>query len=175
MATVISLLTFVSCNGQNHERADSLFYSANERLKTNMFEIDSFEIQKSIVDYSEAIRLNPKFWQAYRNRSRLYQQTKQFDKAIMDLTTALKYADKNSSVNLHDMRAYSYYELGNYQDAILDWNIAVDNLGNPSHALLHRAKAKWQFGQRNEACLDYEKAIELNKDLVMEKEFIECE
>ncbi len=175
LTILILSLTLNSCNGQNQKKADSLFYAANDKLKTNSENIDSLDIKQSIADYTEAIRLNSKFWQAYRNRSRLYQQIKEFDKAIVDLTTALKYADKNSAINLHDMRAYSYYALGKYQNAIADWTIAVDNLGNPSLALYQRAKAEWEIGQKEKACADFKKATELDKNLGNDNKIIKCE
>lgn len=168
-------LTLNSCNGHNQKKANSLFYAANDRLKTNSENIDSLDIKQSIADYTEAIRLNSKYWQAYRNRSRLYQQIEEFDKAVVDLTTALKYANKSSSINLHDMRAYSYYALGMYQNAIADWTIAVDNLANPSLALYQRAKAEWELGQKEKACADFNKATELNKNLGIDKKIIKCE
>lgn len=172
---LIFTLTQSSCSGQNQKMADSLFYAANERLKTNPENIDSLDIKQSIADYTEAIKLNSKFWQAYRNRARLYQQGNEFGKSITDLTTALKYADKNSAINLHDMRAYSYYSLGQYQNAISDWTIAVDNLGNPSLALYQRAKAHWQLGQKEKSCADFKKAIELDKSLADNNKMIKCE
>jgi len=172
--TLFSLLIFSLCNGQNYKTADSLFYIANARLKTSSQNIDSTDIYESIADYSKAVRLNPKFWQAYRNRSQLYYQTKQYDKAIIDLTLALKYADKTSAINLYDMRAYSYYELGQLKNAITDWTIAVNHLENPSYALLQRAKAKWRLGKKDDACEDYIKAIKQNQYLSGSKEFIEC-
>ena len=137
--------------------------------------IDSLDIQRSIEDYSQAINLDSTFWQAYRNRSRLYHKIKQFDRAIEDLTLALNYSDSNSAINLYDMRAYSYYALGQYPNAIADWSIAVENLGNPSLALLQRAKAEWLIGEKEKSCSDFIRATQLDKGLVGSKEFIKCE
>ena len=170
-------ITFIliSCNNQNKKNAESFFYAANDRLKNVPEKIDSIIINQCISDYTNAIKLNPKFWQAYRNRAGLYADIKQFKKAINDLTTALQYADKNSAINLHDMRAYSYYGLQYYDKAIQDWTIAVDNLANPSFALLQRAKARWMSGHKAKACEDYKKVVQLDKTLDEKKEFLKCE
>ena len=163
------------CYGQNQIKIDSLFYGANGRLKKSPENVTASDIEKSIADFTKVIKLKPRFWQAFRNRSRLYHQIKEYDKAIADLTVALKYADKSSLFYLHDMRAYSYYALGQYKKAIADWNIAVASDGNPGSSILQRAKAEWLIGQKDKACIDFKKAIELDRSLIERKEFIKCE
>jgi len=171
----IFTLTLSVCFGQNQKKIDSLFYGANGRLKKSPENVTASDIEKSIADFTEVIKLKPRFWQAYRNRSRLYEQIKDYPKAIADLTTAMKYADKSSLFYLHDMRAYSYYALKQYHKAIADWSITIKTDGNPRYALLQRAKAEWLIGQKDKACIDFKKAIELDRSLIELKEFIECE
>ena len=168
-------LILISCKEQNQKQADNFFYAAVDRQKSSAQEIDSNIIRQCITDYTNAIKLSPKFWEAYRNRGGLYNEEKQFDKAIADLTISLKYADENSATNIHDMRAYAYYGLKEYVKAIEDWTIAVDELADPGIVLLQRAKAKWLNGQKESACEDYKKAIQIHKSLEKNKEFIKCE
>jgi tetratricopeptide (TPR) repeat protein len=172
--TLIFALSFTFSYGQN-KKADSLFYVANSGIKALSEDIDSLDVSKSIAGYSEAIKINSKFWQAYRNRSRLYYRTKQFDKAVADLTLAIQYADEISTPYLHDMRAYCYYALGDYKNAITNWTIAMENFESPGLALLGRAKAEWQLGQKDKSCLDYKRAIQLDKSLIEKNDLIKCD
>lgn len=159
---------------QNSAKADSLFEAANTKSKVSMEHLDSALITDCIADYTQAIKLNPKLWQAYRNRSRLLLVTKKYDHALRDLNKAMYLADKASLVNLYDMRAQVYYEMARYKEAIDDWTIVIKGLGNPAYAYLHRAKAKWQLGQHSQGCDDFSKALQLDSNVREQKEFLNC-
>ena len=172
---LLVLITVVCFGQKNVEKAHKLFETANSRMKVMKDEIDSVMIYQSITDYTEAIQLYPEFWHAYRNRSRWYGRTGQFQKAVDDLTIALRYADSSNAIDLYDMRAYWYYDLKQYKMAINDWTIAIEHLGNASFALLSRAKAEYMLGQKDTACADYKKAVLLNGNLKEQTEFKFCE
>jgi Flp pilus assembly protein TadD len=44
--------------------------------------------EKAVEDYTEAIRLQPNYWQAYGNRANAYQQLGETEKARRDLARA---------------------------------------------------------------------------------------
>ena len=48
------------------------------------------EHDKAIADYTEAIRLNPKYAEAYYNRGVAYEDKGEHDKAIADFTEAIR-------------------------------------------------------------------------------------
>ena len=48
------------------------------------------EYNKAIADYTEAIRLDPKYKQAYTNRGVSYAKKGEYDKAIADFTEAIR-------------------------------------------------------------------------------------
>ena len=50
------------------------------------------ETDRAIADYSEAIRLNPKYSFALNNRGILYSDKRDYDKAIADYSEALRLA-----------------------------------------------------------------------------------
>ena len=58
---------------------------------------------KAIADYTEAIRLDPKFAQAYNNRGGTYYGKGEFDKAIADFSEAIR---------LNPKYAHAYYNRG---------------------------------------------------------------
>ena len=57
-------------------------------------------ISRRIVDYTEAIRLNPKFGKAYYNRGIAYLEIGKCDKAVADLSEEIR-------LNPNDAKAYS--------------------------------------------------------------------
>jgi tetratricopeptide (TPR) repeat protein len=78
---------------------------------------------KAIEDYTEAIRLNPKYWSPYYGRGVAYYWKKNYDKAIKDYTEAIRLNPKNASayIALGD----SYSQRGNYDKALSDYAEAV--------------------------------------------------
>ena len=64
---------------------------------------DDKEYEKAIGDYSNAIRLDPKYTLAYINRGVSYFHTAEYDKAIADYTAAIR---------LNPLDADAYYNRG---------------------------------------------------------------
>ena len=82
------------------------------------------EIEKSIADHTEAIRVNPGFYGNYGNRAYLYGQTEQFDKAIAD-------CDKAISLNPNEyyfyfIRGFANNRLENYTEAINNFTKGIN-------------------------------------------------
>jgi tetratricopeptide (TPR) repeat protein len=57
------------------------------------------DLDRAIVDYSEAIRLDPKFAPPYSNRGNAYKPKDDLDRAIADLTVAIRLDPKNEAAN----------------------------------------------------------------------------
>ena len=72
------------------------------------------------------------------------------------------------------MRGLAYYENGNFQKAIADFDIAIKYQGNIEFTLLAKAKAQWKIGNIEIACENYHKSISLAPHLSERKEFILC-
>jgi tetratricopeptide (TPR) repeat protein len=164
---------------QDFNKADSLFNEANNRLKTSKGALDSITIVECISKYTNAIKYNQNFWQAYRNRSRLYFRIRNFEEGINDLTHALNLADSNNLANLYDERASFYFELKSFDKAIEDWTRAIEGLGDnklstPSLALFQRAKSHWFLGNNEKSCSDYMKALQLEAKLEEQNHIIFC-
>jgi tetratricopeptide (TPR) repeat protein len=63
---------------------------------------------KAISNYSEAIKINPKFAKAYNNRGIAYTLKKQFDLAIADFNKAIELDPKNGKPYHNRAIVYSY-------------------------------------------------------------------
>ena len=86
----------------------------------------------SIALWTDVLEKNPSSIQAYTNRAFIYNEKKEYDKAIRDLTDGLK-LDTNDSKNLnfYGSRAFIYKKTGKYDSALYDYSAAIrKNPGN---------------------------------------------
>ena len=72
----------------------------------------------------EAIRLNPKDVVAYSNRGLAYQGNGKYDKAVTDLTEAIRALDPNFTVAYFN-RGLAYQEKREYDKAVADYTEAI--------------------------------------------------
>ena len=154
--------------------SSAYFQSANNRTKDCCCPNDSLTILIAAKEYGLAVKLDPKYWQARRNYARQLISLKQYDLAIEQLNQTLKLVSSETNPDLNVMRGQAYYEKGNYQKAIEDFDIAMKFEGNIDFTLLCKAKAQWKLGFKDKACENYQKAIALSPNLADGKEFIIC-
>ena len=131
------------------------------------------EYDKAIADYTEAIRLDPKFVIAYYNRGVAWRKKKECDKAIADYTEAIrldpKYAAPHNSIAWLKATAVD----AKYRDGKLAIELATKALElagpNPTwhyHGILAAAYA--EAGEFDKAVAEQKKALE-GKDLDKDK------
>ena len=70
---------------------------------------------KAIAEYNEAIKLDPKFAEAYMTRGNVYIQKDQFDQAFSDFNKALEINPKLAGAYM--IRAMAYWYNGEYDKA----------------------------------------------------------
>jgi tetratricopeptide (TPR) repeat protein len=119
-------------------RSDVVPYSQaldffNEELKRNptawtytrrgMIWNEKGENDIAIGDFNEAIRLDPKFENAYNNRGYAWTEKKEYDKAIADFNEAIR-LDPKSAIPYNN-RGDAWEAKGEYDKAIADYNEAI--------------------------------------------------
>ena len=77
------------------------------------------DFDKAIADYTEAIRLDPKYAEAYYNRGCSYGKKGDHDKAITDYTAAIQINPKDGYIFY--ARGYSYWQKGDKAKADADF------------------------------------------------------
>lgn len=129
-----------------------LAYGTNERVKL-------WHNDETI--WTDEIEKYPECYMGYYNRGNYYADKKQYDKAIADLTNAVK-AD-NDYYKIYTHRGLVYYKLKKYEEALQDFNIAVPLMPKEQEAYLDRGHvyADMLPPKYEEAMKDANMAIEL--------------
>lgn len=100
-----------------HESAYAEFYAGVARINQE-------EYDKAIERFSQAIRLNPSYWEAYGKRGTSYKQKGKYVLAIQDYCKAIdlnsRYADAYAN------RGATYWRLGEFECAHQDYNRALE-------------------------------------------------
>ncbi len=110
-------------------------------------------------DYNRAIFINPNYYRAYVNRSKIKGQMKDFKGAVDDAKTALKIkpGDEIAYTNM----GLAYMFLNRTTDALNAYNRAIKINPNYDTAYLNRSHANYKRGDLKSACKDLKKAAAL--------------
>lgn len=116
------------------------------------------DYQKAILDYTQAIKINPNYADAYRERGSAYVLLKNYQKAMNDLNQAIK-------INPNDGLAYLYRSqaraaLGDIQGSIDDGNKSINNTLKTTHN--SSGKTNFWMGRHEIAIAEYTQAIKID-------------
>ena len=114
----------------------------------------------AITHYTEAVRLNPEYAEAYYNRGKAYDDKEEFDRAIQDLDKAIDLNPKYAEAYYNRGKAYDDKE--EFDRAIQDYNKAIDLNPKYAEAYYNRGKAYGRKTEFDRAIQDLDKAIDLN-------------
>jgi tetratricopeptide (TPR) repeat protein len=115
---------------------------------------------RAILDYNQAIRLNPSDANSRSNRGAAYARKGDYDRAIEDYDEVVRL--NPSHADAFSNRGVAYARKGDYDRAIEDYDEAIRL--NPKHAiaLYGRGNAYRRKGDYDRAIQSYDQAIELN-------------
>jgi tetratricopeptide (TPR) repeat protein len=122
------------------------------------------EFDRAIVDYSNAIRLDPKDSKAYLNRGIAWKELGQFDRAIADYTVAIRLSPK--SENAYANRGESWRLKGDLDRALADQDRAVALNTKGYNAYVVRGDTRRYKGDFADAIADYQRALEISPGAV---------
>ena len=173
MKRIISVIVLLLClpligfgqtdnytNSNSSLTAEDYFYKAYNSSDYN-FQIDN---------YTSAIRLDPDYAIAYRNRGAAYWKLEEYSSAISDYTSAIRL--KPDLANAYYNRGYAYNELQEYRSAISDFTSAIRL--DPDYADAYKSRGIAKENSGLPYCSDYKKACDLGNDTSCEWYYKQC-
>jgi tetratricopeptide (TPR) repeat protein len=127
------------------------------------------DYEAAMLEYDEAIRLDPEYARAYYDRGTIYSTLGQYEQAILEYDEAIRLDPKD--VWAFGNRGSAYLDLGQYQRALQDYDEAIRL--DPEEALnyANRMLAYTMLNMDAEAEQDFNRAVELgiDRDLLTEE------
>lgn len=124
------------------------------------------EYDKVISNLNEAIKVNPKFYDAYAQRAIAYKNKKDYKRALSDINTAIN-ESKNKTIGTaryYAVRAGIYEKIKEYDKEIADYTVAIKlDPENDAYYLLRGSAYYWHKKDYISDIEDTTKRIELLK------------
>lgn len=121
------------------------------------------ELDEAVEDYQHALRIKPKWAEAYLGLGYVLLDKKDFAGAIDDFSRALKL--KPALVSAHHARGTAFMKQGRMEPAIVDFSNALKLDPRLPEAYANRGLALMVLGRVAEARKDLDKSIELRPEL----------
>ncbi|QXX74342.1 tetratricopeptide repeat protein [Methylovirgula sp. HY1] len=117
------------------------------------------DYDQAILDYTAAIKLDPKDKDAYVDRGDAFQARGDHDKAIADENEAIKLDPKYKSAYVD--RGNAFQSIGDYDKAIADYTMAIKLYPKSAIGYFNRGNAYRSEGKYGLAAVDFSAAIKL--------------
>jgi tetratricopeptide (TPR) repeat protein len=116
-------------------------------------------IEEAIAEYSEAIRLNPDYADAYHNRGNLYVRKADIESALFDFDRAIELNPEFAKAYFN--RGLTHHNSQNYAKAVIDYTKAISLDSKLAFAYNNRGEAYFALGNYQQALEDFRKMNEL--------------
>jgi len=118
------------------------------------------DLDRAIADFSAAIRLDPKYVDAYDGRGEAYTHRADYDRAIADVNHAIALDPKDAQAYFN--RGHVYVLKGDYDRSIADFDRAIQFSPRWDAAYYNRGFSYAGKGDWDRAIADYTQAIAIN-------------
>ena len=115
---------------------------------------------EAIADFSEVIRLKPRFAENYADRARAYVSKGEGDKALADLEEAVRLDPANIRVRID--RGNIRHSVGKLDLALADFDAVIRAEPRSSSAFVGRARIYLRMAKTEEAMADLNEAVKWN-------------
>jgi len=121
--------------------------------------VDAGKYKEAIDDLKRAEKVNPTCAAIYKSQTEIYAVEKQYAKAIVSATAAIKYGADRPDRNIFHARSMMYSALGQYKNAIEDMNQYLKIEPGKHRGYMWRGTAYEQDRQYEKAIADYTTAM----------------
>lgn len=118
------------------------------------------KFEKAIVEFNNAISLNPKYFMAYNNRGIAYMNLKNYKKSVEDFNKAIEL--KSNYPKAYNNRGVVNLKIGKLDYAVKDFTEALKLDSNYQEAYKNRGVAYASLGKQDNAILDFNMSLKLN-------------
>lgn len=118
------------------------------------------QYDRAILDYNEAIKLEPDVAAAFGGRGNAFNNKRDFDRAIEDYNEAVRLDPKFAQA--FSDRGAAYYFKGDYAHAIADFDESIRIDPSNAHTFTNRGAALKKIGKNDQALADESEAIRLD-------------
>ena len=134
------------------------------RVRAFFFSSNLFS-EKAIADYEKALALNPKNPEPYSRIAYIYVIQNNHSEAVKAFSQYLKMANA-ASISQKDYadRGLSYHAIGDYQNAIADFNQSIKIEPLYGSGYYYRGLTYQALGQKKEALADFKRTLEVDKE-----------
>ncbi|HNR42186.1 MAG TPA: tetratricopeptide repeat protein [Bacteroidales bacterium] len=148
---ILFFMVFPGISGQTDNRDALVFYNHA------MFLIGRKDYIGAIVNFTEAVRRDSLFLQAYENRGVARYYLNDYEGAIADYDRALKINPYD--YNTYGRRGWAKFRLQQYSEAVIDFSKAIE--GDRDHAghYLIRGQAKFKLQDFEGAMVDFNRVL----------------
>ncbi|MBK8846032.1 MAG: tetratricopeptide repeat protein [Bacteroidetes bacterium] len=112
--------------------------------------------------WSDIIKKSPDKARAYVNRGKIYNEMKQYENAIVDLTKAAEVDPRYELA--YTNRGFAYKSLGNWQKGLEDYTKSIEIEAKNSLAYSNRGNIYVNLKQWDKALADYNQSIKIDPD-----------
>lgn len=134
------------------QHASAYFYRGLARRKAEDYEA-------AIEDYSAALHIIPRFWEALDQRGRIEYEMERYGDAVDDFTAAIALNKRNLA--LYRRRGFAHSALKEYAAAARDMSVAIARNGKFYGDYQNRGIYRYMLGDYADAYADYSTAIGL--------------
>lgn len=121
---------------------------------------DKGETSAAIADYSEAIRIEPRFAEAYQLRGDAWRGKGDHDWAIADYTESIRINPEEDTAYYY--RGLAWYAKGDLDRAIADYGDAIRIHPKNARTYYNRGNAWMAKGDNDRAIADYSESLRIN-------------
>ena len=121
------------------------------------------DLAGAVADYSRAITLNPRYRDAYTNRSIAYFKMREYEKSVVDRRRAVELEPKNpNNYKEYGSIGEAFQQLGRNDSAFVYFDRAIELNPGYAEALNNRGVTKMLVGDLAGAVADFSRVIALN-------------
>lgn len=158
-ATIAACTRAIESGDSNDQDLSNLYHRRGYLWSCTTF---ADRVDRALKDYNEAIRLAPKAGGSLLNRSHIYNQRHDYDRAIADVNRAFEsgLSDYGKRAG-YDERGYAYQAKGDNDLAIADYTNSIQLDADNYFARTARGSVYHAKGELDRAIADYDHVIAL--------------